>query len=381
MDFSYTEDQMRIKRLVREFAEKELAPIEHKIEEENMVPMDIRRKLGELGLYGLPFPTEYGGVGAGWLTAIIAIEELSRVCAAAGMVCGAQTLASEAIYSFGTEEQKRKYLPQLLSGEKIGCFAFTEPGTGSDPKALVTKAEQVGDKFILNGQKRFISNAPLADIALIFAGDGDGISLFLIEDAKNTSGFSTGKPEDFMGLRGNVVSDIFLDNVEVPAENVVGPRGKAMRILMSVIAAGKLYLCAEAMGIMQAAIEESVKYAKDKIVRGRPLSDMQFIYGMIAEMQTRLEASRWLTYSAAYLKDQGKNILKESAIAKLFVSDAVVDVTRKAVQIHGSYGYSKEYKVEKLYRDAKAFELVEGTSEIQKSIIGPMVVRELAEMV
>lgn len=380
MDFSYTEDQLRIKRLVREFAEKELAPIEHKIEEENMVPMDIRRKLGELGLYGLPFPTEYGGVGAGWLTAIMATEELSRVCAAAGMVCGVQTLASEAIYSFGTEEQKRKYLPQLLSGEKMGCFAFTEPGTGSDPKALVTKAEQVGDKFILNGQKRFISNAPLADIALIFARDGDGVSLFLIEDAKNTPGFSTGKPEDFMGVKGNVVSDIFLDNVEVPAENVIGPRGKAMRILMSVIAAGKLYLCAEAMGIMQAAIEESVRYAKDKIVRGRPLSDMQFIYGMIAEMQTKLEASRWLTYSVAYLKDQGKDILKESAIAKLFVSDAVVDVTRKAVQIHGSYGYSKEYKVERLYRDAKAFELVEGTSEIQKSIIGPLVVRELAEV-
>ncbi len=374
MNFGLTNDQKMLQSEVRKFAENELAPLAPEIDISGEFPKESIKKLAELGLLGIFVPEKYGGSEFDYVSLAIAVEEISRACASTGVIVAVNnSLCAYPIMQFGTEEQKQKYLPLICSGEKIGAIGITEPNAGSDVAAMETTAVMEGDHYILNGTKRFITNAGEAGIFVIFAYTNKelkhkGISAFIVE--RDTPGFSLGKHEDLMGIRATANCELIYEDCKIPKENLLGEEGQGFYICMNTLDVSRIDIGAQAVGISQAALDEAVKYSKERVAFGRPICKFEMIQNMLAEMATQIHAARMLVYYAAWCKDAGiKRFSKEAAMAKYYAANISVDVTRKAVQIFGGYGYSKDYTVERLYRDAKILELYEGTSEIQKVVI------------
>ncbi|MDY7041776.1 MAG: acyl-CoA dehydrogenase [Chloroflexota bacterium] len=379
MDLKFTEEHEMMRKMVRDFAEKDVAPLAAELDEKGEVPFDNIKTMGRLGLLGLTAPEEYGGCGADTISYVIAIEELSRACASTAIVMAVQnSLVNYGLAKFGTEEQKQKYLTKLAPGEWIGAFALTEPGAGSDAAAQRTTAVRDGDFYVLNGSKHFITNGGIADMVVVFAMTDKsrgtrGISAFIVE--KTFPGFSVGKEEHKMGIRGTNTNEIIFEDCRVPAENLLGQEGQGFKIAMIALDAGRIGVGAQAVGIAQAAFEAAVEYAKTREQFGGLISRLQAIQWMIADMATRIEAARLLVYNAALKKDSGERFTKEAAMAKLYASETADFVVDLALQIHGGYGYMKEYPVERYYRDSRITRLYEGTSEIQRLVIANQVLR------
>jgi len=368
VNFNLTEQQEMFQKEVRKFAEAELPPLVDIMDKQNNFPHEIRPKLAAMNLYAIPFDPKYGGAGSDHVSMTLAMEEVAKILAPLAIHMQVGNVTCDRFNKQGTEEQKREWMIPISEGKKLVCFCFTEPDTGSNPKMLKTTARLDGDGYVLNGRKRFITNAPFADAAFIFAKDDEGdISLFLVE--ADRKGFSTEKKMDKLGLRGTELCDVVLDDVRIPKENLMGGKGGKFDALKDAMTIGKLCLSAQCVGLMQASLEEAIRYAMHRMHFDEPIFDLQAIHWLLAEMASRLEASRWLTYRAAFLKDQGIDTIKDMAITKLFVTQTAVDVCRWGMQVHGAYGISKEYKIERLYRDAKMYELLEGTSELQRELI------------
>jgi len=374
MDFALTNDQKMLQDQVRKFAQAELAPRAPELDKTGEFPWQSLKKMAQLGLLGVIVPEQYGGSGFDFISLAIAIEEISRACASTGVIVAVNnSLTAYPIMQFGSEDQKKKYLPPLCSGEKIGAFGLTEPNAGSDVAAMETTARLEGDHYVLNGTKRFITNGGEAGIFIVFAYTNremkhKGISAFVVE--RDTPGFSLGKHEDLMGIRATANCELIFEDVKVPKENLLSKEGDGFKICMNTLDVSRIDIGAQAVGIAQAALDEAVKYSKERKAFGQPISNFEMIQSMIAEMATEIQAARLLVHYAGHCKDKGmQRFSKESAMSKYYASDIAVDVVRKAVQIHGGYGYSKDYAVERLYRDAKILELYEGTSEVQKIVI------------
>ena len=373
MDFQLTEEHVLIKNMVREFAEKEIAPRAEEIDATDQFPADIFKRMAELGLLGTPFAETYGGAGGDYLSLLIVLEEIARVSGSVAIILDAHTsLCCEPIYLFGTEAQKQKYLPPLLSGEKIGAFGLTEPNAGSDAGSTRTRAVRDGDQWVINGQKVFITNGSIADVLVITAKtDPDkgtrGISSFIIE--KGAPGFQLGRDEKKMGLKGSVTSELFFENCRIPAENLLGTENKGFKQFLTTLDAGRLAISAMAVGLAQGAFDRAVEYAKERVQFDRPIAQFQAIQWMIADMATEIEAARLMVHRAAWLKGQGVRFTKEASMAKLFATEVSERVCYKAIQIHGGNGYIREYAVERMYRDQRLCAIGEGTNEIQHLII------------
>lgn len=379
MDFKLTREQEMIREVMREFTKKEVEPIAGEIDETGRFPRETVEKMARYNMLGIPFPEKYGGAGGSEIDYAIAVEELSRACGTTGVICSAHTsLACWPIYRYGTEEQKEKYLIPLAKGEKLGAFGLTEPNAGTDAAGQETVAVLDGDNYILNGTKIFITNGGEADIYIIFAmtdrSKGTrGISAFIVE--KDTPGFSIGKVEDKMGIRASSTTELIFRDCMVPRENLLGEEGKGFSIAMATLDGGRIGIAAQALGIAQGALDESIKYVKEREQFGRPIGKFQGLQWMIADMGTSIEAARLLVYRAAYNKTHGLPYNKEAAMAKLFAANVAMDVTTKAVQLHGGYGYTKDYPVERMMRDAKITEIYEGTSQVQQMVISANLLR------
>lgn len=373
MHFDLNEDQRMMREAAREFAEKEIKPVAAKLDEEAEFPAEIVKKLGELGFMGVMVPEEYDGAGMDSVSYAISVEEISRADASTGVTMSVNnSLVCQPILEFASDELKKKYLTQLASGAALGAFSLTEPEAGSDAGNVQATAVLDGDDYIINGTKIFVTNGAAADIVLLFASTDReagtrGLSAFIIE--KGFDGFSAGKKEDKMGIRASVTNELIFEDCRVPKENLVGSEGMGFKIAMKALDGGRIGIAAQAVGIAQACLEESVRYSKERKQFGKPISSFQAIQWMLANMATRIEASRLLTYKAAFVKDSGGRYSKDAAMAKLFASETAVDAAVDAVQIHGGYGYMKEYAVERLFRDSKITEIYEGTSEIQRLVI------------
>ncbi|MGL4739559.1 MAG: acyl-CoA dehydrogenase [Sarcina sp.] len=379
MNFQLTREQELVRQMVREFAINEVKPIAAEIDETERFPMENVKKMAELGMMGIPFKTEFGGAGGDTLSYIIAVEELSKVCGTTGVILSAHTsLCASLIDQFGTPAQKAKYLTPLAKGEKVGAFGLTEPNAGTDAAGQQTTAKLDGDNYILNGSKIFITNGGVAETFIVFAmtdkSQGTrGISAFIVEKA--FEGFSIGKKEDKLGIRASSTTELIMENCIVPKENLIGKEGKGFGIAMKTLDGGRIGIAAQALGIAEGALEEAVNYMKERKQFNRPLAAFQGLQWMIAEMDTKVEAAKNLVYKAACLKEAGKPYSVEAARAKLFAAEVAMDVTTKAVQIFGGYGYTKEYPVERMMRDAKITEIYEGTSEVQKMVIAGSILR------
>lgn len=379
MNFGLTREQELVRQMVREFAVNEVKPIAAEIDETERFPMENVKKMAELKMMGIPFPKELGGAGGDVLSYIIAVEELSKACATTGVIVSCHTsLCASLIYENGTTEQKEKYLVPLARGEKIGAFGLTEPGAGTDAAGQQTTAILDGDNYILNGSKIFITNGGVADTFVVFAMTDKskgtrGISAFIVE--KGFKGFSIGKREEKLGIRASSTTELIFENCIVPKENLIGKEGKGFGIAMKTLDGGRIGIAAQALGIAEGAYEEAVKYMKERKQFGKPLSAFQGLQWMIAEMETKIEAAKLLVYKAAWLKQNKLPYSVNAAKAKLFAAEVAMDVTTKAVQIHGGYGYTKEYPVERMMRDAKITEIYEGTSEVQKMVIAGAALR------
>ncbi|MGL4990619.1 MAG: acyl-CoA dehydrogenase [Sarcina sp.] len=379
MNFQLTREQELVRQMVREFAVNEVKPIAAEIDETERFPMENVKKMAELGMMGIPFSTELGGAGGDTLSYIIAVEELSKVCGTTGVILSAHTsLCASLINQFGTLAQKQKYLIPLAKGEKIGAFGLTEPGAGTDAAGQQTVARLEGDNYILNGSKIFITNGGVAETFIVFAmtdkSQGTrGISAFIVE--KSFEGFSIGKKEDKLGIRASSTTELIMENCIVPKENIIGKEGKGFGIAMKTLDGGRIGIAAQALGIAEGAFEEAVTYMKERKQFNRPLAAFQGLQWMIADMDTKIEAAKNLVYKVAFLKEAGLPYSVEAARAKLFAAEVAMDVTTKAVQIFGGYGYTKEYPVERMMRDAKITEIYEGTSEVQKMVIAGSVLR------
>jgi len=367
VDFNLTEQQEMFQKEVRKFAEAELTPLVDIMDKQNDFPHEIRPKLAAMNLYGIPFDPKYGGAGSDHVSLILALEEIAKILAPLAIHIQLQEVVNDRFNKLATEEQKLQWMIPICEGTKVGCFGFTEPDTGSNPKMLKTTAVEENDCYVLNGTKRFITNAPWADVMCVFAKLEGDISLFFVET--DLPGFSTSPKMDKLGLRGTDLSDVILEDVRVPKDHLMGGKGGKFDALKDAMTIGKLCLSAQCVGLMQASLEEAIKYAMTRMHFDEPIFNLQAIHWLLAEMASRLEASRWLTYRAAFLKDQGIDTIKDMAITKLFVTSTAVDVCRWGMQVHGAYGISKEYKIERLFRDAKMYELLEGTSEIQRELI------------
>jgi butyryl-CoA dehydrogenase len=380
MDFELTEEQRMIKEMVRNFAEKEVAPLAEKLDEEELFPEKNVKRMAELGLMGMMIPQEYGGSGLDVLSYVIAIEEIARYCASTAVIMSVNnSLVCDPLYKFGTDSQKKKFLIPLARGEKLGCFCLSEPGTGSDAAAQKTVAVKKGDEWILNGTKNFITNGPQADVAIVFAMTDKskghkGISAFIVE--KGTPGYSIGKIEKKMGIRGSSTSQIILEDCRVKAENLLGKEGDGFKVAMSTLNGGRIGIAAQALGIARGAYEDALAYAKQREAFGQPIANFQGIQWMLADMAMRIDAARLLVWRAAMLKQKGEGFTKEAAMAKLFASETAMWTVTKAVQIHGGYGYIKDYRVERFFRDAKITEIYEGTSEIQRTVIAREIMKQ-----
>ncbi len=379
MFFALTPKQEMLQKLYREFAENEVAPLAAEIDESGEFPSETVKKMAKLGFLGLPFPKEYGGAGADTISYAIAVEEMSRVCASTGVILSAHvSLAANPIYQFGTQEQKEKYLVPLCKGEKLGAFGLTEPNAGTDASNQQTVAVLSGDKYILNGSKIFITNGGKADTYIIMAATDPakglkGISAFIVE--ATTPGFTCGPKENKMGIRASSTTELIFQDCPVPKENLLSREGEGFKIAMQTLDGGRIGIASQALGIAQGALDESIKYAKERQQFKKPIGAFQAIQWMIADMATEIEAARLLVYKAAWLKDNKKPFGKESAMAKLFAAETAMKTTTKAVQVHGGYGYMKDYKVERFMRDAKITEIYEGTSEVQRMVIAANVLK------
>jgi butyryl-CoA dehydrogenase len=374
MDFTLNENQQMIQDMVRKFAKEQIEPLAAESDKTGEFPKETIRQMAELGLMGMVVPEKYGGAGFDFVSLAIAIEEVSRACASTGVITAVNnTLVGYPIYQFGNEEQRTKFLPGVTSGKTLGAFGLTEPNAGSDPAGLETTAKREGDYYILNGAKRFITNAGEAGVFIVFASTNralghKGITCFLIE--KGTPGFSVGKHEDLMGMRATANTELIMEDCKVPAANVMGKESDGFKIAMHILDCSRIDIGAQAVGIAQAALDKSIVYAKERKQFGKPIAEFEMIQDKMAIMATRIQAARFLVYYAAQQKDLGvERFSMESSMAKYFAADMAVEVTREAIQIHGGYGYSKDYAVERYYRDAKCLEIYEGASEIQKLVI------------
>ncbi len=380
MDFTFTEDQTAILEAVKEFCDEDLAPKAQETDEAGVWPAENVKKLAELDLMGIPVPEEYGGLGMGFLTWSAVGEELSRSCTTTGAVYGAHVLAVVPIMMFGNDEQKQKYLKPLAAGEKIGAFGLTEPGAGSDAAAVATKAELDGDHYILNGSKIFISNGGEAAIYVIIATTDPsrgarGMTAFIVE--KGTPGFEFGKDEKKMAFPSLPNRELIFTDCRVPKENLLGRERGGFLVAMRTLGVGRIGMATGAVGVARAALEAAVPYTHQREQFGQPIANFQAIQFMVADMATEVDCARLLTWRAAWLKDQDKPFEKEAAMAKLYASEVAMRTTTKAVQIFGGYGYTREFPVERYMREAKLFEIVEGTSEVQRMVIANHVLREL----
>ena len=373
MDFSLSKTEELFLQMIREFAEKEVKPLAAEVDEEERFPLETVEKMAKTGLMGIPVPVKYGGAGGTNLMYGMAVEELSRVCGTTGVVLSAHTsLCCAPIMENGTEEQKMKYLPRLASGEWIGAFGLTEPNAGTDAAMQQTTAVLDGDQYVLNGNKIFITNAVYAHVYVIFAMTdkslgNKGISAFIVE--KGTPGFSIGKKEKKMGIRGSATTELVFEDCRIPKENLLGQQGKGFAIAMKTLDGGRVGIAAQALGIAQGAMDETIKYTKERKQFGRSISQFQNTQFQMADMETKVQAARLLVRSAHQKKDNGMPYSVDAAMAKLFAAETAMEVTTKAVQLHGGYGYTREYPVERMMRDAKITEIYEGTSEVQRMVI------------
>ncbi|WP_342536883.1 acyl-CoA dehydrogenase [Sporosarcina sp. FSL K6-3508] len=379
MDFKLSEEHEMIRKMVRDFAEKEVAPSAAQRDEDESFDMNIFHKMAELGLTGIPWPEEYGGIGSDYLAYVIAVEELSRVCASTGVVLSAHTsLAGWPLFKYGNEEQKQKYLRPLAEGKKVGAYCLTEADSGSDAGGMKTTAKLDGDDYVLNGSKIFITNGGIADTYIVFAvtdpeSKHKGTSAFIVESS--FEGFSVGKKEKKMGIRSSPTTEVVLDNCRVPKENLLGEEGDGFIIAMKTLDGGRNGIASQAVGIAQGALDAAVNYSKERVQFGKPIVANQGVSFKLADMATSIEASRLLTYQAAWLESNDLPYGKASAMAKLMAGDTAMKVTTEAVQVFGGYGYTKDYPVERYMRDAKITQIYEGTQEIQRLVISRMLTK------
>ncbi|MCD5324029.1 MULTISPECIES: acyl-CoA dehydrogenase [Pontibacillus] len=373
MNLQFTEEQQMMRKMVRDFAEREVAPAVERMEKEDRFPEELIKKMGELGLMGIPIPEQYGGAGMDFTSYITAIHELSRVSGSVGVILSVHTsVGTNPILYFGTEEQKKTYIPKLASGEYVGAFALTEPGAGSDAGGLRTRAIKDGDHYVLNGSKVFITNGTNANTFIVFArtdpeAGSKGISAFIVE--RETPGFEVGKKEKKMGMHGSGTVQLNFDQCRIRSGQLLGEEGEGFKIAMANLDIGRIGIAAQSLGILEAAVEQSVAYAKEREQFGKPIAQQQGVSFKLADMATALEASKLLTYNAASLRSSGIACGKEASMAKRYASEAAMNASIEAVQIHGGYGYTEDYDVERLFRDAKVCEIYEGTNEIQRMVI------------
>ena len=373
MDFTLSKEHQMLQTLFRDFAEQEVKPLAEELDEEERFPVETVEKMKKYGFLGIPFPKEYGGQGCDTLAYVLCVEELSKVCGTTGVIVSAHTsLGSDPIKKFGTDEQKQKYLVPLAKGEHIGAFGLTEAGAGTDASGQQTKAVLEGDHYVLNGNKIFITNAGYADTYIIFAmtdksKGNHGISAFIVE--KDFPGFSVGKKERKMGIRGSATAELIMENCIVPKENLLGKEGQGFKVAMATLDGGRIGIAAQALGIAEGAFNEAVAYVKERKQFGRPLSKFQNTQFVLADLKARIDAAQLLIYRAAVAKDTKDRFSVESAVAKLYAAETAMEVTTKCVQLLGGYGYTREYPVERMMRDAKITEIYEGTSEVQRMVI------------
>jgi len=379
LNYKLTEEQELIKQMVREFAETEVKPIAAEIDKNHRFPVETMEKLKDLSLMGVIIPEEYGGTGADSISYMIVIEELSRACASTGIIVATHiSLCCYPIFKYGTEEQKQKYLTPLASGEKLGAFCLTEPGAGTDAAAQLTTAVLDGDHYVLNGSKCFITNGGYADTFIVMAMTDKskgtkGISAFIVE--KDFPGFSVGQSEDKLGIKGSSTTEIIFKDCRVPKENILGAESQGFKIAMHSLDVGRIGVGAQALGIAQACLDESIKYAKERQQFGKPIGSFQAIQWILADMATKIQCSRHLIYHAAWLKENNLPFSAEAAMAKLYASETAMEASVKAIQIHGGHGYTTNYPVERFFRDAKITEIYEGTSEVMKMVIAGNLLR------
>lgn len=380
MDFQLSEEHQMMRKMVREFAEQEVAPTAAERDETERFDRSIYNKMAALGLTGIPWPEEVGGGGADFLSYVIAVEELSRVCASTGVTLSAHiSLAGWPIYAFGTPEQQQMYLRPMAEGETLGAYALTEQSSGSDAAAMQTTAERDGNEYVLNGTKIFTTNGGEAETYIVFAvtdpeAGHRGITAFIVE--KGTSGFTFGKKEKKLGIRSSPTVELIFENCHIPIKNRLGEEGQGFKIAMMTLDGGRNGIAAQAVGIAQGALDAAAAYAQEREQFGKPLSHLQAIQFKLADMATEIEAARLLTYQAAWLESEGKPYGKASAMAKLYAGDMAMRVTTEAVQIFGGYGYTRDYPVERMMRDAKITQIYEGTNEIQRIVIAKHLFKE-----
>ena len=368
MDFNFSEPQRMLQRTAKDFASKSIKPKAAEIDTSGQFPFDLAKEIGQRGYQGLPYPDEYGGSGAGYLSYALALEQLCQVSMTVGAIMAINTVPQEAIFRFGNEEQKKRLLSPLARGEKLGGIAFTEAETGSDPQAITTSSKKSGDGYTINGQKQFVALAPASNLTLVFArGEGKGLNAFVVDTS--SEGYNVREPCETMGLKGLGTSVVYLDDVHVPKENLLGEEGQGFAILREAISLGRLGVAVEGVAVAQAALDIAIDYAKQRKAMGRVMAKLPSIQWHLAEMASRVEAGRWLVYRTAFARDQGLDIKYESSLAKLFTSRVAVEVTGMAIQVGGSYGTMTTMPLERLYRDAKMTEIYVGISEIQRNII------------
>ena len=374
MNFQLTKEQEFVRKMVREFAETEVEPIAADIDKEHRFPVETVEKMAKYGMMGIPFPKKYGGAGGDEVAYAITVEELARVCGSTAVIVSAHTsLCCWPIYKYGTEEQKMKYLPDLLQGKTLSTFELTEPNAGTDAGGQQTRADLDGDEYVLNGAKVFITNGGYADVFVVMAmtdkakGTHGGISAFIVE--KGDPGFSIGKTEDKMGIHGSSTTELIFQNCRIPKDRLLAKVGQGFKVALSTLDGGRIGIASQALGIAQGAFDVTVEYMKSRKQFGRKLSQFQALQFEMAEMKTRIEAARLLVYKAAFLEDEGQDYGETSAMAKLYAAETAMAVTTKCVQFHGGYGYTADYPVERMMRDAKITEIYEGTSEVQKIVI------------
>lgn len=379
MDFNLTKTETLFLQMIRRFAEKEVKPLAAEVDEQERFPLETVSKMGKLGLMGITIPARYGGAGGTVQLYSMAVEELSKVCATTGVIVSAHTsLCAAPILEMGTEEQKQKYLPKLATGEWIGAFGLTEPNAGTDASAQQTVAMADGDQWVLNGTKIFITNAVYASVYIIIAmtdkSQGTrGISAFIVE--RDTPGFSIGKKEKKLGIRGSATCELIFDNCRIPKENLLGKVGGGFGVAMKTLDGGRIGIASQALGIAQGAMDETIKYTKERKQFGKSISNFQNTQFQMADLETRIQAGRLLVRSAAFKKDNGLPYSTDAAMAKLYTSEIAMEVTSKAIQFHGGYGYTRDYPVERMMRDAKITEIYEGTSEVQRMVIAASLFR------
>ncbi len=380
MSFQLTEDQIMIQDMVKDFSRNVVGPTAMKRDSTKEFPADNLKQMGELGLMGMMIPPEHNGAGTDTISYVLALSEIAYSCASTAVVMSVQnSIVCESIYKFGTEDQKERFLKPLAAGKIIGAFALTEPNAGSDPVNQTTKAVRDGDSYILNGTKRFVTSGKSSSVVIVTAITDEnkrhkGISAFLIE--KDTPGFVVGNTENKMGLRASDTTDLIFENCRVPAENILGNEEDGFKLAMTGLDSGRIGIAAQSVGLARAAMDAAVQYAKEREQFGRPISKFQGIRWIIADMATEIEAAKQLMFSAASMKDSGINYTAQASMAKLFASEMVNRVTAKALQIHGGYGFIKEYPVERFYRDARVFTIYEGTSEIQRIVISNHILKD-----